>query len=355
MHVGTENLCDAQNSLQEFVASNQLSIYSHPKFLEFLIFVTHGEARIIIAKHNDKVVGALPFMELKHNGFGRVVNSLPWYGSHGGCVLDYTQSDASGVRREILAHFCKAIGGEDLISSTVILSHEENPYREDYVRALSPTASDDRIGQITTLPDCSGGVEPELMNVLSQKTRNLVRKSLKQGFVERISDDDEAWNVLYRIHKKNMEAMDAASKPREHFDAIRKIFPPTMRRLSVALDGTTPVAALLLLYCGSTVEYITPVVDIDARPRQPLSFLIWHAMLDAARRGMQNWNWGGTWQNQRSLHHFKAGFGAQDRPYSFLITASPNGLEKLRANRQDLGAMFPFFYTYPYEGLDDSA
>ena len=134
---------------------------------------------------------------------------------------------------------------------------------------------------------------------------------------------------------------------------IRNCLPSSARRLSLAFDRDTPVAALLTLYGGQTVEYLTPAVDVDARPRQPLSFLIWKAMNEAINRGMTRWNWGGTWVDQLSLHHFKAGFAAQNHPYSYFTMTGPEGLAKLRAHRAQLGTLFPYFYTFPYASLDN--
>jgi lipid II:glycine glycyltransferase (peptidoglycan interpeptide bridge formation enzyme) len=117
------------------------------------------------------------------------------------------------------------------------------------------------------------------------------------------------------------------------------------------MDGATPVAAMLTLFFNRTVEYVTPAIDVMHRSRQPLSFLIFRGMVAAIHRGYTVWNWGGTWQEQHALHHFKAGFGASERPYSYLIRASVPAVRTFREYRQKLSTLFPYFYIYPYTAL----
>lgn len=353
MNVEALTLDDARDRLGEFIERTDHAIYAHPTFLDFLTRATGGEALVLLAEADGETIGAFPHLTLTHPRLGSVVNSLPWYGSHGACLLDGARPDADTIRRALLNSFRDHLKVVDILSSTVILSHQEEPHRALYVEALSPTAIDARVGQVTALPPEPGANSECLMSVFKQKTRNLVRKGLKQGFTEHVADDDAAWDTLHRLHSESMNAIGATAKPRAHFEALRSALPASMRRLSLAMDGNTPVAALLLLCCGSTVEYLTPAADAAYRARQPLSFLIWHGMLNAIDHDRRTWNWGGTWKTQHSLHHFKAGFGAEDQPYSYLITAPTTGLAALRAQRDELGDLFPYFYTYPYAALDD--
>ncbi len=355
MRIDTVVFAQVRDDLHTLAGKTKELIYVHPAFLDFLTRVTGGEPRVTTVAMNGELVGALPFLIREHTGVGVMINSLPWWGSHGSCVLDRQRPDADDIRRALLVGYRSQIERADLISATMILSHEEEARRALYVAALSPAATDARIGQITELPHDPGEGGNSLLHVFEQKTRNLVRKSLKQGFAEHVDDDDRAWSFLHRVHVENISALGGKPKPLSHFQALREALPPPVRRLSLAMDGDTPVAALLLLYGGRTVEYVTPAIETSARSRQPLSFLIWNGMLDAIKRGFTAWNWGGTWAGQSSLHHFKAGFGAQDRPYSYLICAPPEGTAKLRKYRRELDTMFPYFYAYPFSLLDARA
>lgn len=327
-------------------------IYSHPAFLDFLADVSHSEIRIVVAEEGDRIVGMIPFAVRTQPGVGAMINSLPWYGSHGGCLVDAGLADGDSVRRSLLCTYKEFIDRPDLISATLILSHGEEAHRALYEEELRPTIVDGRIGQITHLPQSPEDAETRLLEIFQQKTRNLARKSLKQSFKEVVTDAPEAWDFLIDTHTENILALNGKPKPRAHFEALRKHLPPGMRRLSLALDGDQPLAALLLLYGGDMIEYVTPAVRVEARSRQPNTFLIWRGMLDGVARGYRRWNWGGTWIDQSSLHHFKAGFGARDFPYTYFINAPESGVTTLRRIRSELDALFPYFYAFPFARLD---
>ena len=146
-----------------------------------------------------------------------------------------------------------------------------------------------------------------------------------------------------------MQALNGRPKPWEHFLALRTTFPERMRQVWVACLDQMPVAALLLLYFNRTVEYFVQAIRHEFRPLQPLSYLIFQAMTGAIRSGFRWWNWGGTWASQSSLHHFKAGWGARDCPYSYLVNSTSDGMLFLKQNENRLPRFFPYYYTHPYE------
>jgi len=175
-----------------------------------------------------------------------------------------------------------------------------------------------------------------------------VRKALKQGFQLVISDEEWAWQFLHKTHTENLRSIGGIPKPWEHFAAIRQNIPWEWRNIFVALLDGKPVAALLMLYFNQTAEYVTPVIMQEHRSSQPLSFLIWHAMLHATANGFRWWNWGGTWDSQKSLHHFKAGWGAEDYPYSYFISLKPASLVLMKSDLNDLRSAFPYYYLLPF-------
>lgn len=328
------------------------NVYGSLAFRDFLAKIVPGRASYFLAYGGDgTLVGALPMFECQEEGLGLVVNSLPWFGSHGACLLE--DKSAWKVRHALVSALRTHLHANRGLSANIVLTPAEDVYVDQYVEASGGTVCDTRIGQVTILPDAGPELQKRLEAHLRQKTRNLCRKALRQGFSEWQGDDDWAWEFLYHTHRENIEALGGRCKPREHFDALRSGFDGRNRRLSVALDDGQPVAALLLLLWEGTVEYLTPGVRVECRSRQPLSFLIWRAMLELAGRGFRNWNWGGTWASQQTLHHFKAGWGAEDRPYSYVLLTCPGVIEKLRPWRKRIRDLYPFYYLLPYQWLPD--
>ncbi len=338
---------ESMGAYRQFLSEEpQAMIYASPEYAHFLANVVTGEFQCLLAFEGDDIVGSLPYFRTEHPDLGCVINSLPWYGSHGGCTL--SSKARSEVRAELLLAYRRMLGSQDVLSSTMILTPSESTHLEEYRRAIEPYLVDRRIGQVTCLPGQEEDLEDGLAKRVAQKTRNLIRKSLKQGFSIEATEEEEAWRFLSDTHHANMHAIGGKAKPWHHFLALRKCLPGDWHRLWVATADGQPVAALLLLYFNQTVEYFTPVILHEYRFRQPLSYLIWHAMLDAARRGYRWWNWGGTWLSQKSLHHFKAGWGAGDEPYWYLINTNESALARLRANQTMVQAAFPYYYTHPY-------
>jgi lipid II:glycine glycyltransferase (peptidoglycan interpeptide bridge formation enzyme) len=209
---------------------------------------------------------------------------------------------------------------------------------------------DQRVGQVTYLPEGKDRINDRLLSLFGQKTRNLVRKALRQGFTVTCEETDEAWEFLRTTHEENMAAVGGTAKPKSHFMALRSVFAANCRVWQAQADGKF-VAAVLLMYYQDTVEYFIPVVKREYRSRQPLSLLIFEAMKDAVVRGFKIWNWGGTWASQKSLHHFKAGFGAIDRPYKYYIITDVGIRDLLQNAKSEITRNFPNWYLYPYAEL----
>ncbi|HOX22646.1 MAG TPA: GNAT family N-acetyltransferase, partial [Elusimicrobiales bacterium] len=259
---------------------------------------------------------------------------------------------SSEALRVLLSEYSRLLSAPDVLSGTLIanpMSFDES-VESCYKQQVPADYVDDRICQVSNLPEFT--TEEALLSGFKQKTRNLVRKSLQQGFALRIADDDAAWDFLHAVHQENMAAIGGRAKPKSHFDALRRHIPKEWRKLFIAEKNGAPVAALLNLYYKKTVEYISPVIKQEHRAAQPLSFLIWHAMADAARNGYRRWVWGGTWKTQSSLHHFKAGWGAKDHPYCYLVRARAESRDRIKQDRDKILGAFAYYYVIPFQALE---
>lgn len=344
-------LCaDLEPVYTDFLLSDRRNmIYGSLEFRSFLRRVVPGEPKYLVALRNSHIVGALPCFIATDSKLGGSINSLPWYGSHGGCLI---APDAPSTTRDaLLVAYRELLDRPEMVFGTLILPLEEQAYLPKYIEVLKPHVTDSRIGQLTELPIDGPDLEQRLEITLLQKTRNAARKARKQGFELIITDDDWAWQFLYQTHVENMVGIGGRAKPWDHFVAMRNTIPAEWRQIMIAMRDGIAVAAMLLFRFNHTVEYITPVIKHEFRSLQPLSFLIWQGMLDAVKSGYRWWNWGGTWITQKSLHHFKAGWGAKDRPYTYLTHATQRGIEALKNDRALVAQAFPYYFTYPFHLL----
>jgi Uncharacterized protein involved in methicillin resistance len=326
-------------------ASPQL-IYPRPAFLNFLSDAVDGELRAIYHYENGCLVGFLPFFRWEKDE-GVVINSLPWFGSHGGCYVHNTVNPHA-VRRSLLHQLNIMLREEkNLITATLSLSPFEQKYQVLYKEELQPDFVENRLGQIVLLPDVQSisqeDISKTLMERMEQKARNSLRKGLRQNFTYSIDSSESAWNFLYEVHCQNMQAIGGTPKTKKHLMALRKHLSDSSRIFIAQLEGDN-VAAMLCLYHKPCIEYFLPAIVHAYRPLQPLSFLIHTAMVNACEQNYQNWNFGGTWHSQRSLYHFKRGWGAEDSSYSYLIIRGCNFTKHI----QEISKKFPFYYIYPF-------
>lgn len=333
-------------SYDKFLSSlpNRL-VYPSFYFRNFLSEAVGGDAVYLAARRDGVICGVLPLFIKRDPDFGSIINSLPWYGSYGGISAAY---DDEETWRALIDAYLSIVHEPDVLTAVLITNPFQTTVAERYRIALTPWYFEDRICQITPLPSSMPESEDALMALYSKKTRNLVRKAYKMDFHLEITDEEWGWKFLYETHVENMQAIGGRHKPQSHFQAMRECIPARHRRLTVALFGTEPVAAMLLLLFGNTVEYITPVIKHEYRSLQPLTRLVHDGMVFAARNDYVWWNWGGTWKTQESLHHFKAGWGARDYAYAYLIHTTPRSLDILRENIKILQSRHPYYYLLPY-------
>lgn len=290
--------------------------------------------------------------------FGAVVNSLPFFGSHGGVLVE--ESASPEVADAILQAFMTLCYDLQAVSWTVV----EHVFKESgpNYSALGATHSDSRTGQVTHLPEQGGrsrvAIAEELMARFHSKTRNMVRKGQAMVGSMLHANSEETMRTLHRLHAENMEAIGGTPKSWSVFEGISKAFDYDSDYrvyVSTAENGDVS-AALLVLFHSNWVEYFTPAIDHRYRSHQPLSALIMQAMTDAVEeRGSRFWNWGGTWSSQAGVYRFKSRWGATDHPYAYHIGVGLSSEELEGTTKEVLLSDYPFFYVLPFGILEQSS
>jgi lipid II:glycine glycyltransferase (peptidoglycan interpeptide bridge formation enzyme) len=216
-----------------------------------------------------------------------------------------------------------------------------------YAAQASHELSDIRIGQLTDIA-CDTNHAATLMQRYHSKTRNMVRKAEKQGFG--VSIENDAFDFLYNTHLENMQVIGGTAKSPAFFEAVAKHFVAGKDyNIWVARHNNVPIAAMLLFYFSDMVEYFTPVIVEQWREAQPLSLLIYHAMIAASQAGYKQWNWGGTWVNQEGVYHFKKRWGAEDRRYHYYTHIQNPAL--YTTTPAELLQHYPGFFMLPFSAL----
>ncbi len=328
-----------ETAYDAFVAAHpEAMLYHSLPYVRMIASITGGEQETLLAVDDGGTVrGVLPLLA-KSGPLGRVINSLPYYGSHGGVLAE---TPAAG--RALTDAYNALLAGDGLCSATVI----GNPLAA-MPAGLRHSVTDYRIGQFTRIEFEDRHAE-RLMQAYHQKTRNMVRKGERSG----VETDEENGLVefLTDVHRENMPAIGGRAKSEPFFSLFPRHFKAGRDyKLFVARLGGEPVAAMLLFYFRDTVEYYTPVIREAYRDKQPLSLLIHHAMTEASERGYRLWNWGGTWATQDGVYLFKKRWGTYDVNYTYYTQVNNDAV--LASSSRALLEQYPDFFVVPFRLLE---
>ncbi len=313
-------------------------VYHSLAYRDLLVGHLGCEQEYLVARGSDGgMAGVLPLLWTGEDD-ARVYNSLPFYGSHGSALASGNEAAAA-----LIAAYDERATAPDTLAATMVA----NPFLERQPPEPAHNLTDERISQVTDLPPAAAG-EHALMEAIDSSARRNVRKAQRAGVVA--SADAGRLGSVAAIHRQNIEALGGLAKEETFFEAVPRHFTAGADYdVYVALLDDAVVAGLLLFYFNATVEYFTPAVDHDHRSDQPLALLLAEAMADAARRGCQRWNWGGTWVTQDGVFRFKRKWGAREGRYRYFVQLNDRAL--LDARPEELRARFGHFYVVPFSAL----
>lgn len=334
-----------ESAYAQFLATRDDALIYHAlPYRDLLVDHLGAEPEYLVAVDGGDVRGALPIMWTSDGG-ARIANSLPYYGSHGSVLA---ASDA--VRGALLDAWDARATDPGTAAATLVT----NPFTVEPLPAPKHTLTDVRINQATALPALDGRSDAEaeeaILELVEASTRRNVRKALRLGFDA--APDLDALRALCEIHQANMADIGGLAKSWDFFATVAQRFRPHAEfdvYAARAPDGAV-AAALLVFWHNTTAEYFTPAVDHDHRSDQPLAAILLRALVDAARRGMRWWNWGGTWEDQEGVFRFKRKWGARALRYPYFIQVNDRSLLDETAER--LRERFGHFYVAPFSALE---
>lgn len=324
-------------------------LYASVPYLRLLKAFLECELEVITVRSGSRLVGYMP-LAFRHAAPGTVCNSLPFYGSNGGMIVAPGE-DTDVIRGLLLEAFNRLVSAKKCIASTVI-SNPLDKEGDAWLRAnLSYQLTDERIGQITHFPQPDGDLEKALMASFEDPRPRNIRKAQKENIKVSVSNTPEALAFLYQTHYDNITAINGIAKEKRFFDMIPNFFNDDEYKIYIAEHEGKMVAALLLFFYNQTVEYFTPAVVEAYRGVQPTALIIYQAMLDAARLGYKNWNWGGTWLSQGGVYDFKKKWGTTDHNYFYYTNIIDESVRHM--TRAELLSEFPYFFVLPFSALHD--
>lgn len=327
-----------EESYNNFVRGHALGMFYYSwNYKCFLENILSCKSHYLIAEKNNEVTGVFPLMVLDGT-YGKVWNSLPFYGSHGD-VLSNDEETYNALYKYAQSKFF-----DKAASYTIIQNPLEGKSNKDSVTTTA-THQDFRIGQWTSLPEN----KENLLNILDSSTRRNIKKAKKSNIDVSVNNED--WLFLEDVHKANMFEIGGRAKSYKFFKYARENFNAGVDyNIYVAKIDEEKVSALLVFYYKDIVEYFTPVTLSQHRNSQPSAGVIYKAMLDSIDNGFKWWNWGGTWKSQEGVYKFKRKWGAEDKLYKY--NTCLNNMNILNSSPEELLEVYPGFYVVPFNELN---
>lgn len=341
-----------EQSYRDMLAhSAEATLYATLEYRDLLHDFLGVEPVYLTAIRGPDVIAALPTM-IKEGKYGNVLNSLPFFGSHGGVIADsrLSKGEQRNVRHDLLDALLALAGDKGCVLSTIKTSpfETDTAFYDDFSHYAYKA---DRLAQITVLPQGSQDLSERLMSVFEPRCRWSIKKALKQGFEISSSRKQECVERLQKLHEENIRAVGGPVKPLDFFVKALRHFPDDGQcELLCAMLGGEMVAGLLYFTFRDQVEYFTPAADPLHSSKQPNSLLIYEAMRRSVLRGVKYWNFGGTLPESTGLYMFKRSWGARDHPYHYytLRHKEPDGFKT--APPGELASEYRWFYVMPYQG-----
>ena len=326
-----------EEQYERFILSHKYTFFYYSlKFKNFLKDLLECDENYLLAIKNGEIEGVLPLMR-KKGKFGYVYNSLPFFGSHGGII----SSDREAFEY-LLNEYNSLVESKEIMSSTLI----SNPLISSDYGKLKYNFTDERIGMFTQI---SFKNSEDLLKKIAPSARRNIKKAKRSGI--KVEIDNDKIDFLYQVHVKNMKEINGRSKPAKFFELFKKYFEENKDyNLYIGLMNGIPIAGLLLFYYNQVVEYFIPAIVNEFRTYQPLSLIIFHAMLNSKRMGYKLWNWGGTWIDQEGVYRFKKKWSSFEKRYFYYTYL--RDLKILNMKQEDLLKEYEYFYIVPFKYLN---
>lgn len=308
------------------------TIYQSPIYISMIMDVLEAKSRHLICKLHSS---AIPLL-YKSTSFGRVYNSLPFFGSCGGIVGN--NNFCVELQTQILA-----LRQEISFASLNIISNWYNQ-----VDLNSSSISFNVMERINTVKELEGieGIKNAALSTYHSKTRNIVRATLKNDF--EFCDLSDQFEIVTKIYFDEMNLKKRFSKPIGFWEYLIK---NRNSKLDYVIYGAKKegkiLGFVLFIYNEELgqVEYFIPGSTPEGRKYNVNYFLIHSAIIEFSKQKFDTIHFGGSHINQIDLIRFKQRWGSQTYSYKYFNTYSKK-LEDLSNNF--LTEEAPYFYIKPF-------
>lgn len=232
-------------------------------------------AHRFIATENDKVLGALNLVEIKHPVFGHYLTTSP-YGSYGGFAYENIQARDGLLNEAIL--LASGLGVNYAVIRAV---NDASPPPEAWVS--HPLYCTYLIDLPTTSDD--------LLKTFSSDHRNHVRKSLKKGLATRFGHLD-LLDDAYKGLSMSMHELGSPYHSKKYLQTMAELLGNTLE-FAVLYDAKEKICgAGVFIYQGATISNLHANILRDTRSLYAGEFFYWSVIERAISKGLKTFDLG---------------------------------------------------------------
>lgn len=240
-------------------------------------------------------VGALALYLADHLVFGRYLATAP-FGNDGGFFFESPEA------RDSLAQAARQLADRLDVDYLVIRSRNHQ---------LSGFAVDQRFA--TAVLDLQGGADAVWRERLKGKTRNQIRKGMKEGFSVTCGLDQA--EAFYRVFHAHMRDLGSPAHGLRFYESIARLLGDRADFL-VVRDGDEPAAGALLFRVNETAMNYHTVALRQYNRRCPNYLIYWTMIEQSCQRGCRWFDMGRS-EKESSVLDFKMNWNPKVVPLNY--------------------------------------
>ena len=225
----------------------------------------------LLAEQRGRIRGILPLFLVRNVIIRKALISTP-FAVYGGIL-----AESDDVRRGLHEHAVK-LGGE--------LGVDYIELRNAWPEQCVPGSN---VGRYVAFSQALVPTEAELLESLPKKTRNLVRKALKQPF--EMHRGIREVKVLDRIHARNMRRLGTPNFPPRYFERLLANFGEMADIREVRLNGQAMAVSLNIYFRGDMHTYHA-AADTRYNALGPNMFMYFDHLRWAGQNGYSSFDFG---------------------------------------------------------------
>lgn len=288
----------------EIISSSNQSTFFHTSYwLNIIEIVFKLKPNHLILLEKEGLILAIPLFVSKNSLYS------PYTADYGGTCIGQDYMNNVPMLKEAFKNLFHAIGKiskKERSQTTYIRGHYTNKAQEDHLNE----AGFKRIaGHLTYVLSDFYNVE-DTLSIFHKKTRNAVRKALKEDImVEHISSDSKDMVDYYNLHTMTKKKHGSDPYPKRFFDLLPTI-PSENIEISIAKHNGICIAGVMGFVHNSKVHVFDNCSDPEYLKMNPNN-LLYYTLIEKAKVDKMEIDFGRTSPEDRNLRQFKERWGGK--------------------------------------------